>query len=121
MFFLIAIIFLIQLILLFVLVSFLLDVNVKILLLTDVFEGYNKWLESRKKSIISIFVDIKFLIQQFEKRVKKHQKKVFFAQVTSFFEWVILFLVKKRGKQFLLGYKLAKALLKELSMSKNMV
>ena len=121
MFFFVLIIFLIQLILLFLTVSYLLNFNVKILLLTDAFDEYNKWLETRKKAIIGIFVDVKFLIRQFKKRVKKRQKKMFLSQMISLLEWTILFLVKKRGKQFLLGYKLAKALLKELSMSKNMV
>ena len=121
MFFLIVIISIIQIILLVMAVLYLVSLDIKILFLIDCTKSYNNWLESRKPKIIGLFSDINFLIKQFYKKIRKQKKKILLGQAFNIFEWGLLFLIKKSGKKFILGYKLAKAVVKELSMTKNMV
>ena len=121
MFFLIALIFIIQLILLSIIVSFLLNIDINILILTDKIENYNNWLETRNSKIENIFSDIKFILDNKHKQLKKYRYRIFIKKIISLIEWVLLITLKPKGKKFILGYKLARVLLKELSIKKNMV
>ncbi len=121
MFFLVALIFIVQLILLCVIVSFLLNIDINILILTDKIEDYNNWLQTRNSKIENIFSDIKFILDKKHKQLKKYKQKLFIKRIISFIEWGLLITLKPKGKKFILGYKVAKILLKELSIKKNMV
>ncbi len=121
MFFLVALIFIIQLILLCIIVSFLLNIDINILILTDKFEAYNNWLKTRSNIIENIFADIKFIINRKYEKLKKYRHKLFIKKILSLIEWLLLIILKPKGKKFIIGYKLSRVLIKELSIKKNML
>lgn len=121
MFFIVAIVFIFQIILLAVLVSVLLNIDINILILTDKVEDYNNWFVSRIDKIENIFSDIKLIIKKKTDNLRKTKKKLLINRIISTFEWFLLILLKPKIKKFFLGYKLSKVLLKELSRLKNMV
>ena len=122
MFFLIvAIIFIFQILLLTICVCWLLDFNIKILILADALESYNYWLSTKANSIKDIFSDIKLLIEKFQNKLIQKKKKFILLQIISILEWLLILFIKNKHKKFLFGYKVAKILSSELSMFKNMV
>lgn len=121
MFFLVAIIFIIQLFLLSVIVSFLLNIDINILILTDKIEDYNNWLKTRNQQIENIFSDIKFILKYKQKQLKKYRQKLLIKRIIAIIEWLLFITLKPKGKKFILGYKISRILLKELSIKKNMV
>lgn len=121
MFFLIAVIFIIQIVLLSASVFWLLSLDVKILMLSDALESYNSWFASRAGSIEGIFSDIKLLIERFQNKLRKKKKRFIIGQIINIIEWILILLIKNKNKKFLLGYKIAKTLSEELSLFKNMV
>ncbi len=121
MFFLVAIIFIFQIILLAVIISFLLNVDISILLLIDKFEMNNVWMRTKMSTVENIFTDLKFILIKKFNKIDKKQKKILISQIINILEWLLLLFVKPKGKKFLLGYKFSKLLYKELSTMKNMV
>lgn len=110
-----------QLIVLGIVVSYLIGLDMRILLLSEKVKLRNIWLESRTGDIQEIFSDIKFIVKKYRDKFKKRQRLLILSQIAGLIEWLILLFIKPKGKKFLLGYKLMKALVKELSMFKNMV
>ncbi len=120
MFFLVIIIFLIQLIVISIIISYLINLDMKILCLEAVLYSSNEWIQSRSTKIETLFSDIKSIINRYCKKLKRHQQMLIFKQIIGLLEWIFFIFLKKKGKKLLLGYKLIKALSGELSTIKNM-
>lgn len=121
MFFLIAIIFILQILVTFIIVSYLIDIDMKILYFNSAVNDTNEWLETRSNKVEKIFSDIKLIIDKYCNKIKRHQQMLILKQILGILEWVFFIFLKKKGKKLLLGYKLIKALSGELSTIKNMV
>lgn len=121
MFFLVIIIFLIQLIVISIIISYLINLDMKILCLEAVLHSSNEWIQSRSTKIETLFSDIKSIINRYCKKLKRHQQMLIFKQIIGLLEWIFFIFLKKKGEKLLLGYKLIKALSGELSTIKNMV
>ena len=121
MFFLIVIIFILQTLVTFIIVSYLINIDMKILSLYSAINNTNEWLETRSNKIEKIFRDIKLIIKKFCNKIKRHQQILILKQIFGILEWIFFIFLKKKGKKLLLGYKLIKALSGELSTIKNMV
>ena len=115
MFFLVLIIFIAQLILLAIVVSALLNLDIKILLLTDKLELQNKWLISKLASVEKVCFSTKKIIKKKKDKFYKAQRLFLIGRGLGILEWFLLLFLKPLGKKFLLGYKLAKTAFKELS------
>lgn len=115
MFFLVLIIFIAQLILLTIVVSALLNLDVKILLLSDKFEQQNKLLLTKLASFENACSDTKNIIKKNKDKFYKAQRLFLIGRGLGILEWFLLLFLKPLGKKFLLGYKLAKTAFKELS------
>ena len=121
MFFLIAIIFILQILVTFIIVSCLINIDMKILWFNSAVNDTNEWLETRSNKVEKIFSDIKLIIDKYCNKIKRHQQMLILKQILGILEWVFFIFLKKKGKKLLLGYKLIKALSGELSTIKNMV
>ena len=121
MFFLIAIIFILQILVTFIIVSYLINIDMKILYFNSAVNDTNEWLETRSNKVEKIFSDIKLIIDKYCNKIKHHQQMLILKQILGILEWVFFIFLKKKGKKLLLGYKLIKALSGELSTIKNMV
>lgn len=121
MFFLAVIIFIIQLLVLGIIVSYLINLDMKILFLIELVQDMNSWVSSRSKNVEIIFDDIKGIIKNYRDKLLKRHRSMVLKQVIAILEWLLFIFLKKRGKRILLGYKLAKTIAKELSTLKNMV
>ena len=121
MFFLIAIIFILQILVIFIIVSYLINIDMKILYFNSAVNDTNEWLETRSNKVEKIFSDIKLIIDKYCNKIKRHQQMLILKQILGILEWVFFIFLKKKGKKLLLGYKLIKALSGELSTIKNMV
>ena len=121
MFFLIALIFLVELIVLYIIVSFLLQKDMEILILTDKIQSANKNLKRQLNSIENIFADINLILRKKKERYEKKQKKRLFSRIINTIEWFIFLIIKKQNKKFIFGYKIAKYLSKELSITKHVL
>mgnify|MGYP004696897759 FL=1 len=121
MFFLIAIIFILQILVTFIIVSYLINIDMKILWFNSAVNDTNEWVETRSNKVEKIFSDIKLIIDKYCNKIKRHQQMLILKQILGILEWVFFIFLKKKGKKLLLGYKLIKALSGELSTIKNMV
>lgn len=121
MFFLIAIIFILQILVTFIIVSYLINIDMKILYFNSAVNDTNEWLETRSNKVEKIFSDIKLIIDKYCNKIKRHQQMLILKQILGILEWVFFIFLKKKVKKLLLGYKLIKALSGELSTIKNMV
>ncbi len=121
MFFLIAIIFILQILVTFIIVSYLINIDMKILYFNSAVNDTNEWLETRSNKVEKIFSDLKLIIDKYCNKIKRHQQMLILKQILGILEWVFFIFLKKKGKKLLLGYKLIKALSGELSTIKNMV
>lgn len=121
MFFLVTIIFLIQLIVMGIIISYLINLNMKILHTKALIQSFNTWILSRSTKIETIFSDILSIISLYEKKLKSKQQMLILKQTIGLLEWIFIIILKNKGKKLLLSYKLIKALSGELSTIKNMV
>ncbi len=115
MFFLILILFIVQLLLLAVVVSVLLNFDVKILMLTEKLALQNKFIGKELASIENTCSHTKKLIQKNKYKLYKAQRLFIISRGIGILEWALLLFLKPLGKNFLLGYKLAKTAFKKLS------
>ena len=115
MFFLILVAFIVQVTIMTILVSSILNLDVKILLLTDKFEDINERLCIQTQNAISEVDKIKQGLLLIQINQQKKQLKFIAAQCLNILEWLLLFGIKRKSKGLLLGYKILKVGLKELS------
>ena len=101
MFFLIALIFLVELIVLYIIVSFLLQKDMEILILTDKIQSVNKNLKRQLNPIENIFADINLILRKKKERYEKKQKKRLFSRIINTIEWFIFLIIKKQNKKSL--------------------
>lgn len=121
MFFLVTLLLIIQLLISAIIISALLNLDIKLLMAVQEFKSTNIWLRRQQKDVNKIFSDLTMIIKKRYKRTEYlHRLNTIFS-VIGLIEWLLFPILKPCGKKCMLGYKLTKSVVKELSMCKNMV
>lgn len=121
MFFLVTLVLIIQIFILAIFISTLLNLDIKLLMAVQEFKAINLWLKGQQTDINKIFSDLTLIIKKCYKRFEYlHRLNAIFS-VIGLIEWLLFPVLKPCGKKCMLGYKLTKVIVKELSMYKNMV
>ena len=121
MFFLVTLVLITQILVLAIIISTLLNLDIKLLMAVQEFKAINIWLKKQQTDINKIFSDLTMIIKKRYKRFEYlHRLNTIFS-VVGLVEWLLFPALKPCGKKCMLGYKLTKAVVKELSMYKNMV
>ena len=121
MFFLVTLILITQILVLAIIISVLLNLDIKLLMSVQEFKAINLWLKRQQTDINKIFSDLTIIIKKRYKRFEYlHRLNTIFS-VIGLIEWLLFPALKPCGKKCMLGNKLTKSVVKELSMYKNMV
>lgn len=121
MFFLIGLILIAQIIIMVNIVIYSIKFDVQINAFRKNLIVLNPVIKKRASLLKSIMSDINGTFQNFEDKVKQKRDVLMVVKFFDLLEWLLLLVVKPQGKKFILGYKLSKALVRELSSVKNMV
>lgn len=121
MFFLIILAFIAQIVILINFVVFAIIFDIKINMFRKKILELNPQISVELKKIEDFSARIKEFCSNLEIKIRNKRNILFLKKMLNILEWCLLLKVKPENRKFVLGYKLSKALVVELSSSKNML
>jgi len=121
MFFLIGLILIAQIIIIVNIVGYSIKFDVQINAFRKNLIALNPVIKKKASFLKTVTSDVNNTFQNLENNVKRKRNILMTVKCFDLLEWLLLLVVKPQGKKFILGYKLSKALVRELSTPKNMV